>query len=597
MPLRLQQNPVFIALAAALSFCFGFIFLIGTDIQNIVVADTGYFSFQRDNWFALTNFTSNSFTPWRLDNGLLNILGTGSYNRIFLINFYIFISGIISVCVLHGASLIRSFLVSLISFYAVYGVFGFDLVIVASLSWVPWLFVLPAILTRSTFWGILFTTIVAARFIASANQLSLLITLALLLLVRLSKVQIIWKDFLFLLIPFFAGLRQFRTPLLSSPLYPPSSAVVPHWGSDLGVQPLIGAGVTIPSIDRTLVSSIYWPLTLTLFGALVFLLLLKRKNEGNFYYGLLITAATLCGCVLLDNSFLFPINFVQIMPLASVARVLPNLIFFSLTPIALAFSIFLFALAAGVAKNRIILILQAILIICLLTASKLSPIAVDSRANSIVRGVQVLSPEQQPVAYKVLNSPSLAVIKQFGLQWISNIDYYKSVKFRPVSLRAEISATHEPGLIKLMRDRKPKTRWTTSLGHQSGKEWVMLRLPQAREVMGVTASAEPFATDFPRGLEVRSSANCTGLVSEIDSFDTILNVPRWNGWINFSSDGYPYIEPPSRVNVIFPKPVQAQCILIKQTGQDQNFDWSISELRIADHEENPTDIDSQDELN
>ena len=124
----------------------------------------------------------------------------------------------------------------------------------------------------------------------------------------------------------------------------------------------------------------------------------------------------------------------------------------------------------------------------------------------------------------------------------------------------------------------------------------MLRLPQARSVSAIGLPAEPFSTDFPRGLEIAATPQCSGLVSEIEHFTTIVREPRWSGWINVSVDGYPYIEPSSRVNVIFPEALQAQCIVIKQIGQDRNFDWSISELRIADHGENPTAEDAEDSL-
>ena len=561
-----------------------------------VFGDTAAFALGQHGWFALTNYSSNAYFPWRFDR-LLAFAASGSFNFYVLLYLWILLSGIIAFGLSLGAPALRALCASAVLLCALYLVFGIDIVVISTLAWVPWVLLLPHLLERSTWIGILLTIFISLRFIASANQLAFFGCLILLLVVRVTAMRATIKQYLLLLLPVVSIIKQFRTPILSMPLYPPAASVVPHWGSDLGVQPLIGAGITTPSIDRLLVGEFYWPLAAAMLAVALTVFVLIRGRESILLRGLVSVTAILNLCVLLDCASVLPISLVQIMPLAALGRLIPNLIFIPLTPIALGFSMLLLTLAAATSRTRLPIYAIAAALIVLITTTGASPYAVDKRASATFRAYNQLPPEQKASALRILNSPSLAVIKKFGLQWIVRLNDFQTARFRSVSLRAEISATHEPGLIKLMRDRKPKTRWTTSLGNQIGKEWVMLRLPQTRAVRGIALPAEPFSTDFPRGLEISSATQCSGLVSELDQFVSIVREPQWNGWINFSADGYPYIEPPSRVNVIFPMPVQAQCLLIRQIGEDKNFDWSISELRIADQEEIHTDEEPEDGLN
>ena len=563
---------------------------------QIIFADTGAFAIKFDNWFALTNYSSNAFFPWQLDRLFTSTLKQSSYLWLVALHLWILLTGIIAFALQQNARPVQALCVGGGLLFLLYLVFGVDLVIVTTLAWIPWILVLPQCLLRYRVAGLVLTLFVALRFVSSANQLALFSILALLLVVRFQNVRISWQHSALLIIPLLCVIKQFRTPLLAMPLYPSFSSVVPRWGSDLGVQPLIGAGLPLPSIDRLLVGQLLSPLAMALLALTLILYLLRRRSESSLFVALISVSAILCGCVLLDSAALFPINFSQIMPLAALARIIPNLIFVALAPIALALSLLLLSLAIAISKSSAKAVCYITVIIVFGAYGSVIPHAVDPRATLIFDRLSTMPPTQQAAALKILNSPSLAVIKQFGLAWVFKAEDFKNNKFRSVSMRAEISSTHEPGLIKLMRDRKPKTRWTSSLGSQSGKEWVLLRLPEARSVSGIAAPAEPFSTDFPRGLEIASAEQCSGLVSELDSFTSIVKVPNWNGWINFSSDGYPYIEPASYVNVTFLEPVQAQCLLLRQIGQDRNFDWSISELRIADHSENPPAVEEEDSL-
>jgi len=578
------SNIVVLALLS-LSIFVAIVHALGLLQSERLLADTAVFSTDQHGWFALTNFTSNSYFPWRFDRVLMTLCAD-SLPKLILLNLWILFTGVVAFGLILRLSYISLLCSAAVLVSAICSIFGLDFTVIATLCWIPWLVTLPYLASQSNWRSFLLLIFIVVRFLSSANQLAFFCCLILLLVVRFSRLRIPSAYYSFLLVPLVSIIRQFRTAILPNPQYPAASSVVTHWGSDLGVQPLIGAGINTPYIDRLLIGDIYWPIAAAVFGiAVVSMVSLSRSPEEKLARALVFVAAILCGCVLLDSPSVVPASFAQIMPLAALSRLIPNLVFIALTPISVGLAVLLVSLAASICKGRVPLLLSIIALLSLIVSTGHAPYGVDQRASSIYERFQQLAPNDKSAALKILNSPSLAVIKKFGMEWITRFEDFRQTKFRSVSIRAEISATHEPGLIKLMSDRNAKTRWTTSLGNQTGREWVLLRLPQARMISGIAIPAEPFTTDFPRGLEIRVAEQCSGLTSELDKFEPVIHEPQWNGWINFSPDGYPYIEPASRGGVIFPKAVRAQCILIKQIGFDQNYDWSISELRIADDDD------------
>jgi hypothetical protein len=91
----------------------------------------------------------------------------------------------------------------------------------------------------------------------------------------------------------------------------------------------------------------------------------------------------------------------------------------------------------------------------------------------------------------------------------------------------------------------------------------------------------PFYTDFPRGIEVRGALECSNTPEQIASSSEILaRFPAWRGPPLRTGSRMPYFGRREDVLIPFQKPAKVNCLVIKQIGQDKNYDLSIAEAAL-----------------
>ncbi|MCB0338967.1 MAG: hypothetical protein KDD53_05155, partial [Bdellovibrionales bacterium] len=65
-----------------------------------------------------------------------------------------------------------------------------------------------------------------------------------------------------------------------------------------------------------------------------------------------------------------------------------------------------------------------------------------------------------------------------------------------------------------------------------------------------------------------------------DRLKIYAEYPKWLGSAKFTRDGYPYYAGQSKVKIVFAESQRVQCLRIEQTGKSNNFDWSVSDLKL-----------------
>ena len=53
------------------------------------------------------------------------------------------------------------------------------------------------------------------------------------------------------------------------------------------------------------------------------------------------------------------------------------------------------------------------------------------------------------------------------------------------------------------------TSWSSKIGKQDGSEEINLELSKAKKMQGIALSVYEFPADYPRGLRVEASENCS----------------------------------------------------------------------------------------
>jgi len=106
-------------------------------------------------------------------------------------------------------------------------------------------------------------------------------------------------------------------------------------------------------------------------------------------------------------------------------------------------------------------------------------------------------------------------------------------------------------------------------------------MPKEETLTGIEVSPGKNWGDFPRSIEVSAGA-CSAADAR-----PVVTIPQWQGPLLFTSEGIPYWGRHHEVRIVFPEPVKAQCVFIRQTGTAR-FDWAVDQIRILDiHDRQP----------
>jgi len=542
-------------------------------------------------WFPLANGSHNAFVMWRWEPVLsftayyLYKFFISSYPQLEIAQIYNGIALFIGTC--FSFLLFRHFhpnKKALISTLAWLGIillgYGSDSVIIDSFTFFPLYFLALDLyftqgLGKKRLFFLLLVIYSALELVITANQLAfILILIPLIILLQHRKLKITWHYFL-LLIP--SIIYFFITPVPSNFDYP--SDISAHLVSDDGlsgmIRPLVGPEApTIPTIDRPFIKNAYSTCSALL---LLFVIIVgipsawKLKSKTMFGWCLLLSLSLVLD-VICDESLS------HIMPLATINRLIPQVYFFSLTPLACALTFFLLLLHLQSTKTEF----YALFLVAILFPANGHPVLQSPIATRAKQELAAINDNQlKQKNEKFLVSPSLHVLNSLGIWILENlpqknlIDVAKldpAVKF----FDSDESTTKE---LHVLKDHNWHTRWSTS---QTGNEWLLMRFNQVHNIDVIEPTpSNHFYTDFPRGIRISVAKDCSLKEPLNANYEQVFIMPEWQGELLFTPQGYPYFGHHSHVRVSFKEPIAAKCWLIERTGKiTSDFDWSIAKIKV-----------------
>ena len=361
------------------------------------------------------------------------------------------------------------------------------------------------------------------------------------------------------------------------PDYPVGAHVVAARGLLEHYRPMVGSDPAIISYDWMLARAMVFPYAAVgvVVSALLVGLALRcvRRDTERVPWAFPGIALAVFSAVLLDSSVVDPM-WSQILPLQSLARLMPELSYLPTARIGLWLGVF-FCFASIANCGRWQSLCAAIPPIVVLT---LRLVPGDSYSRFEMAGsqrslIELTSGESFAAQTKIF-SPSFALFREFGVQRIRQMERDTSKQLLRVPHPGEVtlrSALGEQSL-PFAVDGNLKTRWSTGAGGQRGGERIELGLPGLR-LRALRLELGAYGSDFPRGLRL-SAYDAAGQLCE-----TIEESP-WEGPVLFSPNGFPYFGPQQDVTIRFVNACVLSRLVIEQTKAVETFDWSIAEILI-----------------
>lgn len=543
-----------------------------------------------DGWFMLVNSYSNAITPWRVDPALRWILAYDSPTLFYCTLFSFFCLGTTCLLISQGSKWVKAILFATATGMATLLLFGWDMVVWGSLVWFPWFYCWlnriwkkPAV----TLIDLVILLFLATLLAASANQLALLLvaitTLTTYYLTKPNNLRTVGTTLVVSVLP--AIITLFQLPRISFPDYPTHARVILNRSFLPRTDALIGQTAPLQVIDWQFLREILLLPTTILFAlAILGLLLSSFRTKARDATQIEIPLILILFFVLLETSFVTE-QVTQIAPLHSIARIIPDAIFTPLITVVLASALILTAqqLATWALGNGIVFLGLALLLYSWQTQSITIPYIASGRPEPVWRLLPNDLQNTQKAKYdKVIFSPSLAVVNNFGIDVVNRYDYVRQLDYQPISnFRHRLSASHNSQQAKQIAKTAPVNRWTPGNGKQEGDEWIHLFLPNSLIIRGVKISPGSFHSDFPRGLSILSSTDCKATQKDFHGYKSVFIRQDWTGEVNFTDKGFPFIESEAVVAIPFKEPIEARCILVKQIGKTSKYDWSVSEIKLA----------------
>ncbi len=373
-----------------------------------------------------------------------------------------------------------------------------------------------------------------------------------------------------LLLP--ALLTTIIAPMPFLPQYPKSAHISIFETVQGYLKPLIGPAYLFDVINRRAVKELFGfssHLLLALSGGLLLLakirlnLLLRKVTLLSLGLALLAT---------LDTGL--SEDLAMIAPLASISRLLPWATTFSLTSIALALSAF--GLGYVIAMNHC----PRSYIIAAIAGAALSIHGAGELYYPYLRTSGLVN--DQNLA-RILRTPSAGLVRTLALtdphiidsiSAIEELSKLPSIDIRSLHGEVSIEPAPNPEALATARQLEKAFRWSTRTGSQRGNELLTLRFLQRTSLRGVELDPGAYATDYPRGLSI-SGGEC----AKPGEAKLIFEAPIWQGPLEVTSRGIPYLAARNKVRVLFPEAASVECLFVRQTAKAP-FDWSIASIRV-----------------
>lgn len=539
-------------------------------------------------WRALINLNTNAFHLWRSDpfsqalSSLLSLPVAPFQMVLMLVGTWLALRQ-------HAILFTRNpglrWLSSAVPCLAVVASVGFDPFVIGALAWLPLLsMMLFALLNAARarvsaqvlpLW--VFALFVSIQQSSSANQASLFTALFSLLIARyfwereaeersLSPTAV---AALLIVAAAPALWVSFTAPSATLPSYPDTSHIVPEDGTTLLYYALVGPEYPILTLDRPATAALYLPVSVTLLGLSLTLLATTRRTGPNVRARLPLFASSAAFCLALECAL--PNNWSLIAPLATISRLIPWGTVVSIASLAVGLVAWLVAVAAVSHASRLVSLFTcgALLLGALVAPPELwSPVLAKHLGGDTPAEVQ-----------QIIKSPSSSVVRSMLEQdpkFLERLPYYREQSARRAQDLVRRGGTYslEPSIFKDDSDRTSKRpRLSTGRPGQVGRELCTATMPKEETLAGIEVSPGSNWGDFPRGVEI-SAGSCVSADAK-----PVLTIHRWQGPLLFLNNELPYWGRHHEVRFIFPEPIKAQCVFIRQTAVTR-FDWAVEQVKI-----------------
>jgi hypothetical protein len=537
------------------------------------------------SWYPVLNKTFNAFFMWRaplLNFQIFDIASSELSNYLYLKSIVIFCLGNFILFKKLNKNNFQSLVFTSLGYLTSYALFGHDPIFLQSFQLLPWLVFFALDSSKSIFklFGYIFIAILlpltAWSFSPLVGVIALLIIFAFSNEQSLKFSKLVSILFLAHISLTFIEIEQPKTN------YSQAARVVADDGVPGHLRPLIGPVSEIPFVDRNYERVIlFYPSIIILLLGLSLLALNYQRLYTHRKLFILISILTFG--IFLD---IVPPEFLSsIMPIASFKRLIPYFYFYPLSPyliFASGFLILLYINHLQLQKKNILFC--GIAFLPLLISLKNTPFFVSAEKNKLhtefINNKQNLKIEQiRNASYAILNHYGLAKSMTFK-------NVIKSAKFISPERRTitiSNSGFNPEALRKELLDGHGHTRWYST--KQTGKEWLHIYFENPQSLSAIALRTGNFGTDFPRGLRISAREECQQktIQSKIESshYMELAKYYPWIGSLAFTDDQAPYLTPEGIVNIYFEKTEKIQCLLIEQIGQDNYFDWSVAEFKVA----------------
>ena len=548
-----------------------FILYIFIAIASLLAIASGTFSIEANSAFltvdpicssldylTVSDTTSNAFHTWRIGpiNCLLakTISSSPSFSLLSFSYLLIFFLGLAKF--FHAESKLSRlsiFLTNISLTLALYLLFAGNIVVAGTLAWIPWYICSLSELkkeesTRVKAFHILFVVLI----VFSANQLALFALLVPLFIVVHSRFSF--------LTAIIGSLFSFTAKVPTFPKYPALARVVEDDGLPGIIRPLIGPDSPIQVISQNLLLQNYTATALVICVlSLAFMMFCSRSKKS---LGTIIAISLLID--FFGNSHLIALG-----PVRSLSRIVPGTSLLALSvPFLAMFALFT---ALSLTKRKQLAPIFSMLLLALALCT--SYLGTSGSLNYLAEASKTES--------KII-SPSLNVYLQNSPMLVKNpesLTNYESLRLNKNNAQITSSHRNDQRVLRRILDISPATRWSTGLGKQTGSEWLLIKLSEPTLATGIEINVGKFSADFPRGLKIYSIDSCT--VPEINTEENLIRISNpWQGVIKFTPEGYPYYGSQSKVRTFFNKEEKIKCLLIKQTGTSDSFEWSVTSIDL-----------------
>ncbi len=528
-------------------------------------------------WFPVVNVNHNAYYNWRVDH--ISRLFIELFSPLYSAEKPLFRLIILFVGTLlltrkisnQTSPLITPF--SLLPVLLVLAAVGINPLVAGSLAWMPLLAFVCSILlvkTNPRMWWLVAVGVITEHCL-SANQASPLPTALAFLLACLanetngrSSVSKRRTALVACLVFIPVLLTVVTTPMPDLPDYPRSGRVVPDDGVEGLLRPLVGLSYPFESIHRADVRALYDTVAIYVFALSLLSLLFTRVSGSKTPRVLAMWSSALALSAFLDTNL--PEEWSNIVPIASISRLLPWGTHYCLTAICLGLAAWLLGMV-WITQTRkslgIALAMAALFSIFQTSPARYHPF--------LSRYTTTADPELR----KILCSPSSAVIRHFAYQHPNLMEDLADMKHK--SRQASVDVTSAVATITMTPTSPPPIeqywRWSSRRGRQVGDEVLTIAFHQPTSLRGVELDSGTYFTDFPRGIEI------LGGPCDQNQARVLFSAPSWQGSLAFTPQGYPYLASRATVKALFNNEEQVSCLFVRQTGKAL-VDWSVSRVRI-----------------